>query len=210
MKLWSGLLSNNAAKVRIVLAEKQIPHEIIEVPWTKEKQWEPKPAELWQINPRGQVPVLIDEEVTLFDSTIINEYLEEKHPEPNLFPTQMESRAICRLWEDQGDFYQAYIGTLISEVFLAPPGTDLNESARNAMKALANYFQLLEKQLTGQDYLCGKYSVADISNFLTVAFAITLGVDIQTPELKAWYERVLARPVVAKEFGAIMTGVAAL
>ena len=59
MQLISGTVSNNAAKVRMVLAEKGIDIEIIEVPWTKESAWEPKPRVLLDANPRGEVPVLL-------------------------------------------------------------------------------------------------------------------------------------------------------
>lgn len=86
MELWSGTLSSNAAKVRIILAEKQIAYETVTVPWPKEHQREPKPKTLWKSTPRGQVPVLVDDDLTLYDSTVIVEYLNEKHPTAPMMP----------------------------------------------------------------------------------------------------------------------------
>ena len=102
MQLISGVLSNNAAKVRIVLGEKGVDVELVEVPWTKARAWEPKPRALLDTNPRAQVPVLMDGDLTLWDSTVINEYLEDKHPEPSLRPASVKARALCRLLEDEG------------------------------------------------------------------------------------------------------------
>ncbi len=210
MQLWTGTLSSNAAKVRILLAEKQASYETVEVPWTKEKLWEPKPEKLWQLNPRGQVPVLVDGDLVLFDSTVINEYLDEKYPEPSLIPGTITERAACRLWEDQGDFYANQVGTLISDVFLATPGSDLTPAAKEAMTKLREFYQQLEGNLSDKEYICGQYSVADITIFLTVAFSVTLGVAIETDKLQSWFDRMMARPAVGAEFEKIMVAVAAL
>lgn len=210
MELWSGVLSNNAAKVRIVLAEKQASYEVIELPWTKADQWEPKPEKLWQVNPRGQVPVLVDGDLTLFDSTVINEYLDEKYSEPAMIPGDLAGRARCRLWEDQGDFYQASVGVLIADVFLAAADADLTPAAEKAMADLKSFYTQIETQLDGQEYLCGDYSVADVSVFMTVVFAVTLGIPIESDNLQTWFDRMMARPVIAAEFEAIMAAVAAL
>ena len=208
MKLWSGVLSSNAAKVRIVLAEKGVTCDIIEVPWSKATLWD-KPESLWSVNPRGQVPALTDGEITLWDSTVINEYLEEKYPQPSLLPDDIAGRARCRLLEDEGDFNQGHVGVLISEVFLAAPGTPVSEEAASALSRLRQFFDRLEGELEGGDYLCGDFSMADISVFLTVAFAVTLGAEITQPRVLAWYERMLARPAVAAEYGAILDAAAA-
>ncbi len=210
MELWSGTLSSNAAKVRILLAEKQVSYKLMDVPWTKERLWEPKPEKLWQLNPRGQVPVLVDDDLVLFDSTVINEYLDEKYPEQKLIPGDTRNRAACRLWEDQGDFYAGKVGTLISDVFLAAPGSDLTPDAADAMTELKAFYRQLDSQLNGKEYLCGIYSVADITNFLTVAFSTTLGVAIESDNLQSWFERMMARPAVAIEYEGIMSAVAAL
>ena len=210
MQLWSGVLSNNAAKVRIVLAEKGIDVEIHEVPWTKESLWEPKPAEFLAVSPRGEVPVLIDDGFVVHDSTVINEYLEERYPEPALFPADTRTRAECRIWEDEGDFNQKHVAVLISDFFLGEPEAPLTPAAREAIDALGEFYKRLDSQLDGREYLCGGFSVADISVFMTLAFAVTLGAEITQENLEAWYERMMARPVIAREYQAILAAAAAL
>jgi glutathione S-transferase len=95
MKLWSGLLSPFSAKVRIVLAEKDLPVEIMPIPWSRQTLWGPKPSEFVAVSPRGQVPVLIDGDVVVYDSTVICEYLEDRYPSPPLSspPTPPAGRA---------------------------------------------------------------------------------------------------------------------
>lgn len=210
MKLISGLLSNNAAKVRIALKEKGVDFETIEVPWTKESAWEPKPAVLLEANPRAEVPVLMDDDLILWDSTVINEYLETKYPSPALIPTDLRPAALCRLWEDEGDFNQSHVGVLIAEVFLGEPGAPLNDASKKALAALDAFCDRLDEALEGQDYLCGEFSLADISVFMTLAFATTLGTEITQPALQGWYERMMSRPVIKEEFEAILNGVASL
>ena len=210
MKLISGLVSNNAAKVRMVLAEKGIDYETVEVPWTKQSAWEPKPEILINNNPREQVPVLVDGELTLWDSTVINEYLEEKYPTPSLIPGDLVMRANVRLWEDEGDHNQAHVGVLIQDVFLAKPGSELSAAAQQAQASLASFVSRIETQLDDREYLCGEFSVADISVFLTLAFAVTLGVTLDSEKVSQWYERMLSRPAIKSEFEAMMAGVAAL
>ncbi|MFT7218536.1 MAG: glutathione S-transferase [Candidatus Azotimanducaceae bacterium] len=93
MEIISGVLSNNAAKVRLVLGEKGLDCEIIEVPWTKENAWEPRPAQLLEKNPRAEVPGLMGGDLTLWDSTVIAEYLEDKYPAAPLMPRYLLSMA---------------------------------------------------------------------------------------------------------------------
>lgn len=210
MQLISGTVSNNAAKVRMVLAEKNLECEIVEVAWTKAHAWEPKPEILLQANPRAEVPVLLDDDLTLWDSTVIIEYLEERFPQPALFPSDTRTRALCRLWEDEGDHNQKHVGVLISDVFLTEPGAPLSPEASQALKALQLFCERLDRQLNGQDYLCGSFSVADISVFLTLAFAVTLGLELTHDRVAAWFQRVLDRPAIGKEYQQMMAAVAGL
>ena len=92
MKLWSGVLSPFSAKVRIALAEKKLGYETLVVPWSRKTLWGPKPPEFLAVSPHGQVPVLIDGDVAVFDSTVICEYLEDRYPKPPLLPAGPEAR----------------------------------------------------------------------------------------------------------------------
>ncbi len=97
MKLYSGPLSLFSRKVEIALREKDIPFERIEVPFSQTRGYHPRHPDVLAANPKGQVPVLVDGDLTLYDSTLIIEYLEDAYPEPALLPRAPADRARCRL-----------------------------------------------------------------------------------------------------------------
>jgi glutathione S-transferase len=213
MYVFSGVLSVFSAKVRIAIREKAIAVEIREVPWTRATAWGDKPAELLAANPRGQVPTLIDGDLAVFDSTIINEYLDERFPERPLLPADPQSRARCRLWEALGDdLLTAQLPVLVRETFMKPDGQGRDQDALAGARSAADaHFRRLNQALDGADYLCGDYSLADIGNFLAVAFCRTLGTPPadELHQLAAWFDRVYRRPAVKAEFDAITAAAAA-
>jgi glutathione S-transferase len=77
-------------KVRVVLAEKDLEYEKVFVDLRKQEQ---KTAEFLHMNPYGKVPVLVDEDEVIYDSTIINEYLDDEYPLPRLMPEDSGSGA---------------------------------------------------------------------------------------------------------------------
>ncbi len=212
MQLWSGVLSPFSAKVRIALAEKGVPYEIREIPWSRKTLWGPKPAAFLAVSPHGKVPVLQDGDAVVYDSTIIIEYLEDRHPTPALFPDDAAGRARCRQLEDEADTAMSGdVTALVQEVF-----TKTDDSTRDlarvaaATESLRHRYDLLEQALAGRDYLCGRFGAADIATFLVVGFASTLGVapGPTHPSVAAWFERVRARPSVGTEFDAMMRAAA--
>src|SRR5688572_19678626 len=112
MKLWSGKLSPFSAKVRIALAEKKLDCELLDIPWTRKTLWGPKPAAFLAVSPHGRVPVVVD------DSTVICEYLEDRHPQPRLLPEDAVARARCRQLEDEADAAMTQdVTALVQELF---------------------------------------------------------------------------------------------
>src|SRR5271163_616489 len=97
MKLYSGPLSLFSRKAEIALNEKGVPFERIMVPFCQAQGYSPKHPAVLAANPKGQVPVLVDGDLTLFDSTLIFEYLEDAYPVPPLYPKGAADRARCRL-----------------------------------------------------------------------------------------------------------------
>src|SRR3954469_19968434 len=79
------------ARVRIVLAEKGVEYEVVEI------DLDDRPAWLYEKNPLGKVPVLEEDGWALPESTVIMEYLEERYPEPPLLPEDPGDRARARL-----------------------------------------------------------------------------------------------------------------
>ena len=124
MKLYSGPLSLFTAKVRIALEEKELRYERVDVPFSRRSGYEPKHPDVVALNPKAQVPVLVDDDVTLYDSTVILEYLEDRHPDPPLYPKDPVERARCRQLELAADeVLFPHVFALIREVFYTPAVT---------------------------------------------------------------------------------------
>src|SRR6476619_2352365 len=101
--LYVGPLSLFSRKAEIALREKGLGYERVIVPFTQEVGYQPKHPVVVRSNPKRQVPVLIEGDLTLFDSTVIFEYLEDAYPVPPLYPREARERARCRLVELEAD-----------------------------------------------------------------------------------------------------------
>ncbi len=203
MKLYSGPLSLFTAKVRIGLDEKNLPYELISVPFNRAGGYSPKLPEMLAINPKGQVPVLVDGDVSVYDSTLILEYLEERYPQPPLFPRDIAGRVRCRQLEAASDeILFPWVLELIHEVFYKPdPATRDAARIAKAQAGIAAEHQRLDQQLASREFLCEQFTVADVAYFLTLMFATSLGVP-PAPALEnvgAWQLRLLSRPSVGRE-----------
>jgi RNA polymerase-associated protein len=101
MNLYTSATSIECHRTRIVLNEKDIVHEVIQV--------DPKkmPEDLLDLNPYGSLPTLVDRELVLYDSRVIMEYLEERFPHPPLMPVGPVQRAQTRLalYQVEHDWY---------------------------------------------------------------------------------------------------------
>jgi glutathione S-transferase len=214
VKLYSGPLSLFTAKVRIALAEKGIAYERIEVGWSLEHRYQPHHPDVAALNPKGQVPVLVDGDVVVYDSTQILEYLEERCPTPPLYPSGLAARARCRRLEAAADeILFPPVWSLIDAGFYPTPGSDAAaERRREACSELARLTLELEKELAGREYLCDRFSVADIGSFIMLSTAASLGAPPAGAHtnLQAWLARVLARPAVTREILAMQAHVRGL
>jgi glutathione S-transferase len=83
IKLYDSQTSPNCHRVKVVLEEKQIPYELVPVDLKKGEQKRP---DFLKLNPYGKVPVIIDGSTVVYESCIINEYLEDKYPQRSLLP----------------------------------------------------------------------------------------------------------------------------
>lgn len=102
MTLFSSPTSPDSHRVRVVLAEKGITVEIVDVDAAN------KPEDLIDLNPYNTVPTLVDRELVLYDSRAIMEYLDERFPHPPLMPVDPVSRARSRLalYRIEKDWYE--------------------------------------------------------------------------------------------------------
>jgi len=91
MTLYSGALDIYSHRVRIVLAEKGVTYEVINV------EGKQKPQELLELSPYGAVPTLVDRDLAIYDANIAMEYLDERFPHPPLMPVYPIARAKAKL-----------------------------------------------------------------------------------------------------------------
>lgn len=210
MKLYSAPLSLFSRKVEIALAEKSLAFERVMVPFSQEAGYAPKDPVVIAANPKAQVPVLVDGELTLFDSTLILEYLEDAYPKPALFPAGAAARAACRTYELAAD---EILLPMVAKLMYRtePPDRDPERRQRQeadgaqAEREIESYYAALERKLSGAAFLCGEFSVADIAMFMTILFANRLGAPAtaQYPALQQWFARVKSRPSAAKAAGEV-------
>jgi glutathione S-transferase len=214
MRLYSGPLSLFTAKVRIALDEKGLPYERVEVGWSLAHRYEPHHPDVVELNPKRQVPVLVDGDLVAYDSTLILEYLEDRYPEPPLYPREVAARARCRRLEAAADeILFPPLWDLIEESFYPVPGGSRNrERLDRAQTTFARLLAGVDDELEGRDYLCGAFSVADVATFVMVHAATSLGapVDPRLEALATWLARMRARPAVHREIESMGRFVAGL
>jgi glutathione S-transferase len=201
MKLFSGPLSMFGAKVEIAAHEKAIDFELVMVPFDPARGYDPKHPDVMRINPKRQVPVLIDGDLELFDSTQIFEYLEDLKPNPALWPAQSAARALARQLEHRSD--EIYFPRIIRLMQLEETPDDPDVKA--SRNAAAQFYCDMEQSLAAREYLAGAYSFADIAFYMAHIFGARKGAPItgKTPRLLAWRTRMTARPAVRKVAGAM-------
>jgi glutathione S-transferase len=197
IKLYTFPPSTNSRKVRIALLEKGLEFERINVDLSKREQKNP---EYLRIHPFGQVPALDDEGFVIYDSTVINEYLEDEYPYPALMPKDSEGRARARLMEDYRDtHFNPYCVHIMQEMRKAEGERDA-QRLDTARAAISRAFDRIEGELNGKEYLVGTFSLADIafmSNFeLLDRFAIAVDPGKHS-KTAAWINRLKARPSFA-------------
>ena len=181
-----------AARARIVLAEKGLDYDAVEI------DLDDRPAWLYEKNPLGRVPVYEEDGgFVLPESEVIMEYLEERYPEPALWPADPAERALGRLW------LQRFDDRLGDAYYAVRRGT---EGAREELDAKLGE---LDRVLEGQPYLTGReYGLADIG-YVPWLLRATERLDVELepfPALASWLERVAARPAVAAERELVSAG----
>jgi len=92
MTLFSDARDQYSHRVRMVLAEKGVAVDIVDVDPNK------KPEDLAEINPYNSLPTLLDRDLVLYEANVIMEYLDERFPHPPLLPVYPVQRALSRLW----------------------------------------------------------------------------------------------------------------
>ena len=205
MKLYSGPLSMFGAKAEIAAHEKGLAFELIMVPFEMKTLYQPKHPEVLRINPKRQVPVLIDDgpggDLEIFDSTQIFEYFETVKPEPALWPADAKARARARLLEHKSD--EVYFPSVVR--LMGPQGGSDDPAAVEARAAATSFYDVMENGLGAREWLAGSYSYADIAFYMAQLFGERWGAPMTGahPRLQAWRARMGERPAVRQVAGAM-------
>lgn len=182
-------------KVRIVLAEKELEFDSVTVDLAKGQQ---RSDEFRRLNPFGKVPVLVDEGSVVYESSIINEYLNDEYPhEPELLPEDSGERARIRLLVDFAD--RAFTLPVMALEREAKAAEKDEARAAAAREAVTKGLQMLNRELAGREFLAEDFSLADVAFAPAVLMLGQVGVTID-PELTnviAWKARLLERPSIA-------------
>lgn len=159
------------------------------------------------ISPLRRIPVLMDDRVTLSDSSVICQYLEDRYPSPALYPADIADRARARWLEEFADtrMGEVFIWRLFNEVAINPfiwgKPTDQDKLDHTLKVELPHVLDYLESQLPGSGFLFGDLSIADIAIccfFRNAAFARYRVDPDRWPKTAGFVERGLAQPGFAK------------
>jgi glutathione S-transferase len=193
--LYHDVPSSNSDRVKIALAEKGLKWEGVRVRLAQREQKKP---EFLRLNPYGKIPVLVEDGKVLFESCIINEYLDEKYPDPPLMPKDPYLRGRGRVLVDYAlnfmhDPYWALRGEM------RKPEAERNAAiAADNRRRLADLLPYLETALDDKPYFLGALSLTDIAivpRFLRMEEYGGLNA-ATAPKLAAWLARMKERPSV--------------
>jgi RNA polymerase-associated protein len=150
MKLYSGTTCPFSHRCRIVLYEKGMDFQIVDVDLFD------KPEDLATMNPYNQTPVLVERELILYESNIINEYIDDRFPHPQLMPADPVLKARARL------FLFRFEGDLFSHIDAMETGTQ--RQADKARELVRDNLVQIAPVFAHQKYMLGdEFSMLDVA-----------------------------------------------
>ncbi|MFG6456053.1 glutathione S-transferase family protein [Roseateles sp. BYS96W] len=191
-------------RARILLAEKRVPHETVQVDLRSGEQL----GEAFRrVNPQCTVPALVTEEgPVLTDNAAIAAYVEARFPQPPLLGrTPLEKADIAgwqaRIeWEGLLAIAEAFRNSspaMAGRALTGPVGYEqIPELARRGLARVQRFFVMLDEHLSGRDFIAaGQFSLADITAVVAVDFARVVKVrpGDEHPHLRRWREAMQAR-----------------
>jgi glutathione S-transferase len=163
VRIVGSYVSPYVRKVLVVLDLKGIPYEIDPiVPFMGDDAFS-------QLSPIRRVPVFTDDRVTLADSTVICEYLDDRHPDPPVRPADVAARARARWLEEFADtrMGEVFVWRLFNQVVINPfvwgVPTDQEILDRTLREDVPHVLDYLESEVPADGFLFGALSTADVS-----------------------------------------------
>jgi len=178
--LYDAVPSANSDRVKLVLKEKHLTYRRVTL---NLRRLEQKKPEFLRLNPYGKVPVLVDGERVLFESCIINEYLDERYPDPPLMPSDPYLRARGRIIVDYMLNFLQPDWTPFRKEMLKQPAERNPKVIDTKQPILLERFRYVEAALDDRPFFLGTFSLTDIDVWPHPDF----------PRLNAWLERMKSR-----------------
>lgn len=191
-------------RARILLAEKRVPHDTVQVDLRNGEQM----GEAFRlINPRCTVPALkVEEGAVLTDNAAIAAYLEARHPEPPLLGRTPLDKAEIASWQWRVEFeglaaiadaFRNSSPAMANRALTGPVDyAQIPELAQRGLARVQSFFAMLNDHLAGRDFIAaGQFSVVDITAVVAVDFARVVKVKPgdEHPHLRRWREAMQAR-----------------
>ncbi len=168
------------------------------------------PVDYEKIHPLKKIPAFKDDRVSLPDSSVICEYLDNRYPDTPLFPGNIEDRARCRWLEEYADskMIQVFGLPLLMELVIKPSflgkEADAELAEKNWNANAPEVFDYLEEQVTGSDFIFSSITMADLSIYshLVSVYLADKEVDASRwPKLAAYYAFMDEQPVCVTHMG---------
>ena len=201
MDLYYGRMSGNSARAIFGLSEAGAPFQgrVLDT-----RAGENRAPSYLAVNPMGKIPAFVDGPLKLWESNAINWYVAEKLPEARLLPASLQGRASVQRWL----FFQAaHVSPACLPVFRATNARVQefwrikgdSQAAEAGRKELARYLPVLEGALADREWLEREFSLADVAYAPHLSLVAEGGFDLSPyPRLRAWLDRLLARPAWRK------------
>ena len=201
--LYDNPFSPFARKVRMALDYKGLAYDTVDALALDEHD------ALVRVNPRAEVPVLVDGDCVVANSSEIVAYLEDRSPEPALMPRSAADRAKVRRWQRLAD---VTFDAIVHDISLWTWPTHRRDDAppegllAAGMADLTRLLALLETELVPGAHVCDALSAADFALFPHVTSLRVLGLGtVEYPKLEAWVARMRAIPAVRKDLDYVKT-----
>ena len=205
LTLYYGSGSTYAWRAHLALEHKALPYELKVLSFSAGDTRKP---EFLALNPRHRVPVLVDDDFSLYESNAIVEYLDEAYPGRGapLFPGDARQRALIRRMIQEVDHYFAKaVDTLSDQVFSKKPEERDPQLIDKGKEKIAAEYALFTRSMRGE-FLAGPLSAADYALYPFVGFVGRCAIKLPefdpdallTPELRAWKTRIEALPYLER------------
>jgi glutathione S-transferase len=198
MKIYDTKTAPTPRRVRIFLAEKNIPMEYVQVDLQKGENLS---KEMRAKNPVGKIPILeLDDGTCISESDAICQYFEALQPEPYLFGESPLQKAQIAMWSRQVEFYLfMQIGMCFQHTtgYFKDRMNPIKEYGVEAGINASKFLNVLNRQLEKSQFVAGDaFSIADITTMCSIDFGRVVDVRMKEEHtaLQEWYKRVSGRP----------------